>query len=92
MNGKDLSERLKRIIHDEVSSILINEESYKFGTLADPKDMDPMDPMVKVKDFGTLNRSSIRTKIVDRLTGALQLTSQVVGIVSGGFNIAEALS
>ena len=71
MNGKDLSERLKRIIHDEVSSILINEESYKFGTLADPKDMDPMDPMVKVKDFGTLNRSSIRTQIVDRLTGAL---------------------
>jgi len=70
MQGKDLKNRIKQIIRDEVDS-LINEESYKFGTLADPKDMDPNDPMVKVNGFASLNRSSIRNQIVDRLSGAL---------------------
>jgi hypothetical protein len=70
MQGKDLKNRLKQIIREEVNSAL-NEESYKFGTLADPKDMDPNDPMVKVTGFASLNRSSIRNQIVDRLSGAL---------------------
>ena len=70
MDGKDLKNRIKQIIREEVDR-LIKEESYKFGTLADPKDMDPNDPMVKVDGFGTLNRSSIRGQIVDRLSGAL---------------------
>jgi len=70
MQGKDLKNRLKQIIREEVSAAL-NEESYKFGTLADPKDMDPNDPMVKVSGFASLNRSSIRNQIVDRLSGAL---------------------
>ena len=70
MQGKDLKNRLQQIIREEVAS-LVKEESYKFGTLADPKDMDPNDPMVKVEGFGTLNRSSIRSQIVDRLSGAL---------------------
>jgi len=70
MKGKDLKNRLKHIIREEVSYAL-NEESYKFATLADPKEMDPNDPMVKVKGFATLNRTSIRNQIVDRLSGAL---------------------
>ena len=70
MEGKDLKNRLKQIIREEVANAL-KEESYKFGTLADPKDMDPNDPMVKVSGFASLNRSSIRTQIVDRLSGAL---------------------
>ncbi len=70
MQGKDLKNRLQQIIREEVN-LYIKEESYKFGTLADPKDMDPNDPMVKVKGFASLNRSSIRTQIVDRLSGAL---------------------
>tara|TARA_R110001583_G_scaffold22318_1_gene83787 strand:- start:570 stop:965 length:396 start_codon:yes stop_codon:yes gene_type:complete len=70
MKGKDLKYRLKQIIREEVVNAL-NEESYKFGNLADPKDMDPNDPMVKVTGFASLNRSSIRNQIVDRLSGAL---------------------
>ncbi len=70
MEGKDLKNRLKQIIREEVANAL-KEESYKFGTLADPKDMDPNDPMVKVSGFASLNRSSVRTQIVDRLSGAL---------------------
>ena len=70
MKGKDLKNRLQQIIREEVGSLL-KEASFKFGTLADPKEMDPNDPMVKVNGFGTLNRSSIRNQIVDRLTGAL---------------------
>jgi len=70
MQGKDLKNRLKQIIREEVE-LLIKEDSYKFGRLADPKDMDPIDPMVKVTGFATLNRSSIRGQIVDRLSGAL---------------------
>jgi hypothetical protein len=70
MQGKDLKNKLKQIIREEVIAA-IKEETYKFGTLADPKDMDPNDPMVKVKGFASLNRSSIRTQIVDRLSGAL---------------------
>jgi len=65
-----LKNRLKQIIREEVHSCL-KEASYKFGTLADPKDMDPNDPMVKVTGFASLNRSSVRNQIVDRLSGAL---------------------
>jgi len=70
MQGTDLKNRLKQIIREEVHSCL-KEASYKFGTLADPKDMDPNDPMVKVTGFASLNRSSVRNQIVDRLSGAL---------------------
>ena len=50
---------------------MLVEDSYKFGKLADPKKMDPNDPMVKVTGFASMNRSSIRNQIVDRLSGAL---------------------
>jgi|TARA_R110000822_G_scaffold51800_2_gene134605 hypothetical protein len=70
MQKNDLKYRLKQIIREEVTSML-QEDSYKFGTLADPKKMDPNDPMVKVDGFASMNRSSIRTQIVDRLSGAL---------------------
>jgi len=70
MQNNDLKYRLKQIIREEVTSAL-KEESYKFGTLADPKKMDPNDPMVKVSGFASMNRSSIRSQIVDRLSGAL---------------------
>mgnify|MGYP003137566452 FL=1 len=86
MKGEDLKNRLKEIIRKEINNV-IKEESYKFGTLADPKDMDPIDPMVKVSGFATLNRSSIRSQIVDRLTGALA-TAKDAG--KGGPNSYQA--
>ncbi len=86
MEGKDLKNRLKQIIREEVAAA-INEESFKFGTLADPKDMDPNDPMVKVSGFASLNRSSIRTQIVDRLSGALATAKDAA---KGGPNSYQA--
>jgi len=70
MQHQKLKNRLKQIIQEEVD-LALNETSYKFGKLADPKEMDPNDPMVKVTGFATLNRTSIRNQIVDRLSGAL---------------------
>ena len=70
MRHQKLKNRLKQIIQEEVD-LALNETSYKFGKLADPKEMDPNDPMVKVTGFATLNRTSIRNQIVDRLSGAL---------------------
>ena len=86
MKGEDLKNRLKEIIRKEIDTV-IKEESYKFGKLADPKEMDPIDPMVKVSGFATLNRSSIRTQIVDRLSGALA-TAKDAG--KGGANSYQA--
>jgi len=86
MDGKDLKNRIKQIIREEVDR-LVKEESYKFGTLADPKDMDPNDPMVKVSGFATLNRSSIRSQIVDRLSGALATAKDAA---KGGQNSYQA--
>jgi len=86
MDGKDLKNRIKQIIREEVNQ-LIKEESYKFGTLADPKDMDPNDPMVKVSGFATLNRSSIRGQVVDRLSGALATAKDAA---KGGPNSYQA--
>jgi len=86
MQGTDLRNRLKQIIREEVSSCL-KEESYKFGTLADPKDMDPNDPMIKVNGFASLNRSSVRNQIVDRLSGALATAKDAA---KGGPNSYQA--
>jgi len=70
MQNNDLKYRLKQIIREEIT-LALKEDSYKFGKLADPKKMDPNDPMVKVTGFASMNRSSIRSQIVDRLSGAL---------------------
>ena len=86
MQGTDLRNRLKQIIREEVSFCL-KEESYKFGTLADPKDMDPNDPMIKVNGFASLNRSSVRNQIVDRLSGALATAKDAA---KGGPNSYQA--
>ena len=86
MDGKDLKNRIKQIIREEVNQ-LIKEESYKFGTLADPKDMDPNDPMIKVNGFASLNRSSVRNQIVDRLSGALATAKDAA---KGGPNSYQA--
>ena len=86
MQGTDLRNRLKQIIREEVGNAL-KEESYKFGTLADPKDMDPNDPMIKVNGFASLNRSSVRNQIVDRLSGALATAKDAA---KGGPNSYQA--
>jgi hypothetical protein len=70
MSGTDFKNRLKQIIREEVMTAL-KEDSYKFGKLVNPKDMDPNDPMIKVTGFASMNRSSIKSQIVDRLEGAL---------------------
>ena len=48
MQDEDLRNRLKQIIREEVDQLIAEESSYKFGTLADPKDMDPNDPGVDI--------------------------------------------
>jgi hypothetical protein len=63
MSGTDFKNRLKQIIREEVMTAL-KEDSYKFGKLVNPKDMDPNDPMIKVTGFASMNRSSIKSQIV----------------------------
>ena len=66
MHGKDLKNKLIDIIKEEVR-ILIDESSGKVSSLADPKKMDPNDPEIYVKGFGTYTRSALRLQIANRL-------------------------
>jgi 5-formyltetrahydrofolate cyclo-ligase len=43
------------------------EESGKYGTLANPKNVDPIDPELIVKGFGSYTRSTLRDSIANRL-------------------------
>jgi hypothetical protein len=71
MNKKDLRNKLKQLIKEEVTSAL-SERSYKFGGLLDPGQFDPIDPEIHIIGFGTMARSSLRQEIVTRLEGALK--------------------
>ena len=46
MQGKDLKNGMKEIIREEVASLL-KETSYKFGTLANPKEMEKLWQLIK---------------------------------------------
>jgi len=64
MHGKDLKNKLLEIIKEEVR-LVVNEATV--SSLADPKKMDPNDPEIYVKGFGTYTRSALRLQIANRL-------------------------
>ena len=70
MKKRDLRNRLKGLIIEEVKSVLA-ERSYQHGGLLDPEKFDPVDPEVHIVGFGTMARSALRKEIVTRLEGAL---------------------
>lgn len=41
------------------------------GSLVDPKNMDPIDPEVNIKGYGSMLRSQLRSNILKRLQGAV---------------------
>ena len=57
MHGKDLKNKLLDIIKEEVR-LVVDEAAGKVSSLADPKKMDPNDPEIYVKGFGTYTRSA----------------------------------
>tara|TARA_Y100000593_G_scaffold94802_1_gene196221 strand:- start:2779 stop:3177 length:399 start_codon:yes stop_codon:yes gene_type:complete len=71
MKNKDLINRLKGLVKEEVKSVL-SERAYKYGGLLDPEKFDPVDPEVHIVGFGTMARSSLRTEIATRIEGALK--------------------
>jgi hypothetical protein len=68
MQGQDLKNKLLGIIKEEVNSV-INEEGKKLSSLANPKKMDPNDPEIYIKGFGTYTRTALRMQIARRLKG-----------------------
>lgn len=56
---------IRKIVKEEYSKLM--EESGKYGTLANPKDVDPIDPELIVKGFGSYTRSTLRDSIANRL-------------------------
>jgi len=71
MKNKDLHNKLKSIIDEEVNNVLA-ERNYKYGGILDIEKLDPVDPQIHVVGFGTMNRTSLRKEIVTRLEGALK--------------------
>jgi len=74
MKNKDLINRIKGLVKEEVNTVL-SERTYKFGGLLDPDKFDPVDPEIHIRGFGTMNRSSLRKEIVTRIEGALKTAS-----------------
>lgn len=62
----DFKNKLREMIVDEMNNML-NETSYKYGGLLDPKDFDPIDPEVHIVGFGSMSRSQLRDGITSRI-------------------------
>ena len=71
MDKKDLFNRIKGLVKEEVSSLL-SGRNYQYGGLLDPENFDPVDPEIHIVGFGTMARSSLRKEIATRLEGALR--------------------
>ena len=68
MEGKDFKNKLTNIIKEEIQ-IVLSEQDGKYSSLANPKKMDPNDPEIYIKGFGTYSRSALRLQIARRLKG-----------------------
>tara|TARA_R100000808_G_C2035599_1_gene77466 strand:+ start:167 stop:565 length:399 start_codon:yes stop_codon:yes gene_type:complete len=66
MEGQDFKNKLLDIIKEEIQ-VVLSEESGKHSSLANPKKMDPNDPEIYIKGFGTYTRSALRLQIARRL-------------------------
>lgn len=62
----DFKNKLREMIVEEMNNML-NETSYKYGGLLDPKDFDPIDPEVHIVGFGSMSRSQLRDGITSRI-------------------------
>jgi hypothetical protein len=63
---KDLKDKLKNLISEELASIMV-ETSGRAGGLLNPKNFDPVDPEVHIAGYGTMTRSALRDEIARRL-------------------------
>lgn len=63
---KDLKEKLRNLISEEIASVMM-EASGRAGGLLNPKDFDPVDPEVHIAGYGTMTRSALRDEIARRL-------------------------
>lgn len=66
MKKNDYKNRIREMIAEELQNAL-NESSYKYGGLLDPKDFDPIDPEVHIVGFGSMSRSQLRDGITSRI-------------------------
>jgi len=66
MNGQDFKDRLHRLIESEIRNVL-SEGTGRYGSIADPKNFDPLDPEVHITGYGVLLRSQLRSEIANRL-------------------------
>jgi len=66
MKTNDYKNRIREMIAEELQNVL-NESSYKYGGLLDPKDFDPIDPEVHIVGFGSMSRSQLRDGITSRI-------------------------
>ena len=63
---KDLRDKLRNLISEEIASVMM-EASGRAGGLLNPKDFDPVDPEVHIAGYGTMTRSALRDEIARRL-------------------------
>jgi hypothetical protein len=62
---------LRRIIKEEYNRLM--EASDKYGMIANPKNVDPVDPELIVKGFGSYTRSTLRDSVANRLSQLAKL-------------------
>jgi hypothetical protein len=90
MKNNDLYNKLRDIVNEELST-LINERSYKFGSVLDIDKLDPVDPQIHVVGFGTMSRTSLRKEIVTRLEGALKSAKNAAMNPEAAYDIYKTL-
>ena len=90
MKNKDLHNKLKEIIKEEVKSV-VNEKTYKYGGLFKPEDFDPVDPQIHIVGFGTMSRSALRKEIVTRLNGAFKSAKNAAMNPESAYDIYKTL-
>lgn len=57
---------IRKIIREEYNKLM--EASDQYGSLANPKNIDPNDPEIIVKGFGSYSRTALRDSIASRLS------------------------
>lgn len=75
---KDLKDKLRNLISEEITGIMM-EASGRAGGLLNPKDFDPVDPEVHVTGYGTMTRSALRDEIARRLEMLTKSARQAAG-------------
>lgn len=77
MKKNDYKNRIREMIAEELQNVL-NESSYRYGGLLDPKDFDPIDPEVHVVGFGSMTRSQLRDGIASRIAAMSKTAADAV--------------